>query len=341
MAVTIKEIAEYANVSRGTVDRALHGRGGVKPEVERRILAIAENMGYKPNSVAKALSNLKKKMTIGLLLPSVKNPFFADLIQGAMDAQKALTDYGVEIRLTEMRGYDPEEQLKKIDEIISQKIDILALTPFDDERIAKKIDEIAVSGIKVFTINSDIYGTKRCCYIGTDFINSGKLAAGLIGLINRKAKVLIVNGSPQLLSQSQRVKGFLDTIKGRYKRVNVADVVVCHENDYRAYDLVRERLKEDSGIDMVYIVGEGICGTCQAISEFEDRRIDVVCYDDVAHTKELFYEGKISATICQQPYQQGYHAVQQCLNWFIEASDQMKEKVLLENVIKIRESFFE
>ena len=81
MAVTIKEIAEYANVSRGTVDRALHGRGGVKPEVERRILAIAENMGYKPNSVAKALSNLKKKMTIGLLLPSVKNPFFADLIQ--------------------------------------------------------------------------------------------------------------------------------------------------------------------------------------------------------------------------------------------------------------------
>lgn len=258
-----------------------------------------------------------------------------------MDAQKALTDYGVEIRLTEMRGYDPEEQLKKIDEIISQKIDILALTPFDDERIAKKIDEIAVSGIKVFTINSDIYGTKRCCYIGTDFINSGKLAAGLIGLINRKAKVLIVNGSPQLLSQSQRVKGFLDTIKGRYKRVNVADVVVCHENDYRAYDLVRERLKEDSGIDMVYIVGEGICGTCQAISEFEDRRIDVVCYDDVAHTKELFYEGKISATICQQPYQQGYHAVQQCLNWFIEASDQMKEKVLLENVIKIRESFFE
>ena len=61
MAVTIKEIAEYANVSRGTVDRALHGRGGVKPEVERRIRAIAENMGYKPNSVAKALSNLKKK----------------------------------------------------------------------------------------------------------------------------------------------------------------------------------------------------------------------------------------------------------------------------------------
>ena len=341
MAVTIKEIAEYANVSRGTVDRALHGRGGVKPEVERRIRAIAENMGYKPNSVAKALSNLKKKMTIGLLLPSVKNLFFADLIRGAMDAKKALEDYGVEIKLVEMRGYDPEEQLEKIEEILNQKIDILALTPFDDPRIAKKIDEIVKSGMKVFTINSDIHGTQRCCYIGTDFVNSGKLAAGLIGLMNRQAKVLVVNGSPQLLSQSQRIKGFLDTIKGRYPGIHVVDVVVCNENDYRAYDLVREKLKNNIHVDMVYIVGEGICGTCQAISEFQRKRIDVVCYDDVAHTKELFYEGKISATICQQPYQQGYHAVQQCFNWFIEASDQMKDTVLLENVIKIRESFFE
>ena len=106
MAVTIKEIAEYANVSRGTVDRALHGRGGIRPDVERRILAIAESMGYKPNSVAKSLANLKKKMTVGLLLPSIQNPFFTDLIQGATDAQKALEDYGIEVKLMEMRGYN-------------------------------------------------------------------------------------------------------------------------------------------------------------------------------------------------------------------------------------------
>lgn len=169
-----------------------------------------------------------------------------------MDAQKALTDYGVEIKLTEMRGYDPEEQLKKIDEIMEQKIDILALTPFDDPRIAKKIDEIAASGTKVFTINSDIYGTQRCCYIGTDFVNSGKLAAGLIGLMNRRAKVLIVKGSPQLLSQNQRIKGFMKTIQEKYPDVCVVDAVVCNENDYRAYDLVREPEEERSDRYGVY-----------------------------------------------------------------------------------------
>lgn len=340
MAVTIKEIAEYANVSRGTVDRALHGRGGIRPDVERRILAIAESMGYKPNSVAKALSNLKKKMTVGLLLPSIQNPFFTDLIQGALDAQKALADYGVEVKLMEMRGYQVEEQLKKIDEIVEQKIDMLALTPFDDSRIAEKINEIVDRGIKVFTVNSDICDTKRCCYIGTDFEESGKLAAGLIGLINRKAHVLILNGSPKLLSQAQRIQGFTKKIRERFPEVRVASTVVCNDNDYTAYDLVREELRSDSEIDLIYIVGEGICGACNAIAEFQDRRIDVVCYDEVPHTRDLFEEGKISATICQQAYQQGNSVIHQCFNWFIGASDQMQDTVLLENIIKIRESFF-
>ena len=57
MAVTIKKIAEVAGVSRGTVDRALNGRSGVKPEVKENILKIADELGYKPNYAAKALAD--------------------------------------------------------------------------------------------------------------------------------------------------------------------------------------------------------------------------------------------------------------------------------------------
>ena len=210
MAVTIKEIAEYANVSRGTVDRALHGRGGIRPEVEKRIRAIADSMGYKPNSAAKALSNLKKKLNIGLLLPSIHNPFFADLILGAQEAQRALADHGVELLLVEMRGYDIEEQVRRIDWLVSQKIDMLVLTPFDDSRIAEKINELTKQGIEVLTVNSDICNSDRVCYVGIDFECSGHIAAGLLGLINHRANVLIVNGSPKLMSHGQRVRGFMD-----------------------------------------------------------------------------------------------------------------------------------
>ena len=49
-------IADIAKVSRGTVDRALHGRGGINEATRERILQIARQIGYKPNLAARALS---------------------------------------------------------------------------------------------------------------------------------------------------------------------------------------------------------------------------------------------------------------------------------------------
>lgn len=56
MAVNAQKIAELAGVSRGTVDRALHNRGRIRPEVAARIQEIAAELGYKPNLVGQALS---------------------------------------------------------------------------------------------------------------------------------------------------------------------------------------------------------------------------------------------------------------------------------------------
>ena len=53
--MTIKQIAEKAGTSRGTVDRVLNGRGNVNPELAKRILDIAERERYQPNQLAQAL----------------------------------------------------------------------------------------------------------------------------------------------------------------------------------------------------------------------------------------------------------------------------------------------
>ena len=59
MRVTIRQIAEESGVSRGTVDRVLNNRGKVRPEVEERVRKVAEELGYNPNLLGRALIKMK------------------------------------------------------------------------------------------------------------------------------------------------------------------------------------------------------------------------------------------------------------------------------------------
>ena len=58
MAVTVKQIAELANVSRGTVDRVLNNRSGVSEATRQKVLKIAKELHYEPNFLAKACATL-------------------------------------------------------------------------------------------------------------------------------------------------------------------------------------------------------------------------------------------------------------------------------------------
>lgn len=69
MAVTSKQIAELAGVSRGTVDRALHNRGRVSPEVAERIRKLAKELEYQPNAIGRALVKTSQDFKIGVVLP--------------------------------------------------------------------------------------------------------------------------------------------------------------------------------------------------------------------------------------------------------------------------------
>ena len=86
MPVTVKQIAELAGVSRGTVDRALNGRGNVRPEIEKKILAIAQEMGYTPNRAGKALAYQRKNLSFGMIANAEGNEFFDEVLRGARTA---------------------------------------------------------------------------------------------------------------------------------------------------------------------------------------------------------------------------------------------------------------
>src|ERR1700723_4378967 len=78
-------IAELAEVSIGTVDRALHGRPGINEDTRQRILQIAQQIAYTPNLAARALSVSSTNTTIGVCVPREIHFFYDQLWSGVLD----------------------------------------------------------------------------------------------------------------------------------------------------------------------------------------------------------------------------------------------------------------
>ena len=82
---TIKEIAEYSGASRGTVDRVIHNRGRVAPDVEKAVREAIEALDYKPNKAGRILASAKKSRKIGIVMQSNENRFFIIPTQQELD----------------------------------------------------------------------------------------------------------------------------------------------------------------------------------------------------------------------------------------------------------------
>ena len=82
--VSIKDVAEAAEVSTATVSRVLSNGLHVRPEVRERVMAVVERLGYRPNLVARSLRS-QQSTTIGLIVSDICNPFFTSLSRAVED----------------------------------------------------------------------------------------------------------------------------------------------------------------------------------------------------------------------------------------------------------------
>lgn len=141
---TIKEIADLAGVSRGTVDRVLNNRGAVNPKTAEKIMKIAQAMNYRPNRVGLALATQKKKYKIGVILFSEHNPFFDEVMAGCKAKRKSCRI----LALPSSQGvWNSTCTLSLPLSTASWKPGIhgLMLAPYNHPLIQQKIDELAGS----------------------------------------------------------------------------------------------------------------------------------------------------------------------------------------------------
>ncbi len=339
MSITISRIAELAGVSRATVDRVLKKRGGVNTQTAERIQNIIYKYDYKPNLIGKALVHSNKAINIGVILNDVGNRFFDEVKLGMRSALCDYSDFGLKMHLQELKGYDVDEQLNAIDKVLEEGMHALIITPIDDIKIARKIDILVANDIKVIAVNSDLTNSNRLAYVGCDYYKSGLIAGGLIELLtSEKAKVGILTGSFKVLGHKLRVRGIQDTItKLEHKGIEIAQIIECDDDNEKSYQATKTMLENDSLMDFIYITAGGVSGVCRAISNLKMNHIKVATFDDTEEIRILINNGQILATICQQPYEQGYKAIKLVYRTCI-AEEQVMDINHTELTIKIKES---
>ncbi len=122
--VRLSDIAREAGVTSATVSYALAGRRGVSAETRRRILAIADSLGYIANRQAAALRGMRSYI-LGVVVTNIKNPFFAEIVCG-IESAAAARGYRVMLCVTEN---DPNDEARHMKMLLEHHVDGLILVP--------------------------------------------------------------------------------------------------------------------------------------------------------------------------------------------------------------------
>ena len=320
MSVTIKQIAELANVSRGTVDKVLNGRPGVKEETRKKVLLIAKELNYHPNFLGKALVQSKTPTKIGIVLTPEYNPYIQATLKGIKQAEEEFSPFSLIVDVKMMTTLEPAELVTLLNDMSKDGYAGIALLPIDDSQVKSKLNQLSDQGIIIITFNSKIEGIHELCFLGQDHVKGGETAAGLMGRpLPDGGDVGIIISSNNLSCHQCRLKGFRKKLSSRYPNLNIVEIQENQDRKEDAFKATLEYCNRYPNLKGIYITGGGIKGVGNAL-EFTGKSQDlkIVCHDLVPDTVALLQNGTVDFAIGQSASQQGYQLVKLLFDYIVK-----------------------
>ncbi|WP_245294936.1 LacI family DNA-binding transcriptional regulator, partial [Pararhizobium antarcticum] len=196
---TVKDVAREAGVSLGTVSRVLSKNVTVTESIRRRVEDVIEKLGYTPSSLGRSL-RLNRSDIIGLVIPDITNPFFADL---AKHLELLASAAGYSVLLANTHD-DPQVEKKQIESLLGRMPAGIVIAPVSSSLVSERLSK----GLVCVTIDRPLVGHSL---VSVDNVEGGRLAASyLVGLGHNRIGYV---GGPSTTDVSlQRLNGFSNEI---------------------------------------------------------------------------------------------------------------------------------
>ena len=278
----IREIAAQAGLSEATVDRVLHGRGGVRESTVREVHQAIADLDRQRTQVRLA----GRTFMIDVVVQAPAR--FSAAIRAALEAElPGLRPAVVRARFHLLDGTSPRDAAAVLGRVARSASHGLILK-------APDVPEIVAAARRVpaplVTLVTDLPTTRRIAYAGLDNRAAGATAAYLIQqwLGERSGEVLVVRGRGEFRGESERAAGFRAELGERRRLLEVVDA----PDDPAAIGPVPRTVRA------VYSMYAGAGGNRAVVAAFQGREYDVfVAHDLDAENVALLRERKISAVL--------------------------------------------
>jgi LacI family transcriptional regulator len=326
---TIKDVAERAGISTGTVDRILHRRGRFSEVTAGKVYAAVKELGYEPNLLARNLSTSRTcRLAVVIPSPNQDSRYWSLPLAGMERAAEELAAYGVTLNSYYFDRYNRESYPAILTSLHLEDYDGLIIAP-----LLEKETRPFLKGLKIpyVFIDTDLEGTVRLAYAGQNSRSGGQLAAKLLNLLSRgrEGAYLIIKPLTDNIHLAGRISGFTESIKREYSLLSTGIEAVHNRQEY--FDRLDEMGASSSA--GIYVTDASAHYAAAYLKERHCEEVPLIGFDLVEENRAAIRSGLIDFILTQQPAEQGYAGVNILYRRIMLGEDNPGDQIMVPHIV--------
>jgi len=327
--VTIKEVAKLAGVSTTTVSYVVNKTGFLKEETRKKVLKAIDELGYRPNIVARSLRS-RKTGTVGLIVCDLRNPFFSEVLQG-IETYLGEKKYSLIVTNTD---YDNKKEKESIDMFSNKQVDGVIIVPGENSN--QHVKFLTERDIPVVLLDKKIQNLNVDVVLVNNIEGSKQLTEHLISLGHKR--IGIIAGPLNSTTGKERLEGYLKALRAHSISEDKDLIKIGDFKKESGYLLTLELISLTSPPTVIFACNNLLgMGAMQALKEKEicvPREIGLAIFDDLPW---FSYVSPSLTGVAQPSFQLGETAGRLLFEQMRKRRKRPKE-VVLDVQLKIRQS---
>lgn len=328
---TLKELAALLNISVSTVSKALNDSHEISEKTRVRVKELAVKLNYKPNRIAQQLKTNKTK-TIGVILPTVTNPFFAEVLHG-IEMTATNNDYDIIVCLSNETLSKEERSL----ELLSNgSVDGFIMAVARESQVIEQTDHIQAildSKIPVLMFDRVVNEIKCDKVIVDDFQSVYEVTQYLIEKENRK-NIVLVSNIEELSVGKLRINGYTKALQDHNLKPNVLKLDNAVNVEESIYKFLTKNNEIDAIVSIDHVTGIIAINMAKKLCKDIPKDLSVIGFG-YEHT-QLLSSPKISI-VHQKAHKIGEMSMKLLID-NINAEDHKLQTIIVPSDLKLGES---